>query len=418
MKSSMPIHVLAKPSGAACNLDCAYCFFLSKSQLYPGAPAMMSDKVVEEYIRQLCNSNQKSVTLSWQGGEPTLVGLDFYRRAVSFAAKYRRPGQTIQHTFQTNGLLLDDAWCTFFKEHHFLVGLSIDGPQSMHDAYRVDRNGVGSFKQVMHALSLLRKHRIDFNLLCSVHAANVDHPAAVYHFLRDELQAQYIQFIPIVERVNADQLHLANRGWKNDALQPRPLYTQSGDQVTERSVDADRYGRFLIAVYDEWVRNDVGAVFVQTFDVALGSWLGQHNLCIFSPTCGNAVVLEKKGDLYSCDHYVEPDYRLGSICETEISTLAASKKQRRFGLQKSDGLPNYCRQCDVLFACHGECPRNRFRTTPTGEANLNYLCAGYQAFFRHIRPTMDCMAALLRQNRYADEIMQLLAPKTKHNDPL
>ncbi len=414
MNRSVPIHVLAKPSGAACNLDCAYCFFLSKAQLYPDAPPMMSDAVLEEYIRQLCSRQQQNVTLSWQGGEPTLPGLAFYQRAASYAAKHRRPGQTIQHTFQTNGLLLDDAWCAFFKEHQFLVGLSIDGPQAMHDAYRVDRNGAGSFKQVLHALSLLRKHRIDFNLLCSVHAANVDHPAAVYHFLRDELQAQYIQFIPIVERVSAENSPPA----ASSVLHARPLYTQSGNQVTYRSVDAECYGRFLIAVYDEWVRNDVGSVFVQTFDAALGSWLGQHNLCIFSPRCGNAVVLEKNGDLYSCDHYVEPGHRLGSICETEISTLVSSKKQRRFGLQKSDALPNYCRKCDVLFACHGECPRNRFRTTPTGEANLNYLCAGYKAFFRHIRPTMDCMAALLRQNRYADEIMQLLAEKTMDIAPL
>jgi uncharacterized protein len=401
-------HVLAKPTGAICNLDCKYCFFLSKEMLYPGDRFRMSDELLQTYIRQLLEAQPLGeVNVAWQGGEPTLMGIDFFRRAVAYVEQYRQPGQSILHTMQTNGTLLNDEWCAFFKQHRFLVGLSVDGPKHMHDAYRVDKHGAGSFEQAMRGWQVLRRHEVDFNILCTIHAANADHPLEVYRFFRDDLQAAYLQFIPIVERTTEALIPLANLGWGKRPGGDRPLYTQHGAQVTDRSVRAEQFGRFLIAIFDEWVRRDVGKVFVQTFDVALGSWLGQHNLCIFSPTCGNAVALEHNGDLYSCDHYVEPDYLLGNIRDTPMGELVASPKQRAFGQHKLDSLPRYCRECEVLFACYGECPRNRFITTPDGEPGLNYLCAGYKLFFKHIDPAMKTMADLLRQGRFADEVMQL-----------
>ena len=403
-----PFHLLAKPSGATCNLDCKYCFFLSKEMLYPGERFRMSDELLETYIQQLLEAHPAhEVDVAWQGGEPTLMGLDFFKRSIRYVEKYRRPRQPVQYTIQTNGTLLDDAWCAFFKEHKFLVGLSVDGPKEMHDAYRVNKGGAGSFDQVMRGWEMLNRREVDVNILCTIHAANADYPLEVYRFFRDQLQTKYMQFIPIVERTTADFLPLANLGWGERPGADRPLYTQNGSLVTDRSVGAEQFGRFLVAIFDEWVRHDVGNVFVQTFDVALASWLGQHSLCIFSPTCGSAMALEHNGDLYSCDHYVEPDYRLGNILETPMMELAASEKQRAFGLDKLNSLPRYCRECDVRFACHGECPRNRFITTPDGEAGLNYLCAGYKQFFHHIGPAMKTMAGLLRRGRFADEIMQM-----------
>jgi uncharacterized protein len=410
--SAQPLtfHLLAKPTGAICNLDCKYCFFLSKEMLYPGDRFRMSDELLHAYIRQLLDAQPLGeVNIAWQGGEPTLMGIDFFRRAIDYVEQYRKPGQSILHTMQTNGTLLNDEWCAFFKQHRFLIGLSVDGPKGMHDAYRVDKHGAGSFEQVMRGWEVLRRHDVEVNILCTIHAANADHPVEVYRFFRDHLHTNFMQFIPIVERTTEALIPVANLGWGKRPGGDRPLYTQNGAQVTDRSVRAEQFGRFLIAIFDEWVRRDVGHVFVQTFDVALGSWLGQHNLCIFSPTCGDAVALEHNGDLYSCDHYVEPDYRLGNIRETPMGELVASERQRAFGQHKQSSLPKYCRDCEVLFACHGECPRNRFISTPDGEAGLNYLCAGYKLFFNHIDPAMKTMAALLRQGRWADEIMQLHA---------
>ena len=408
---SSGFHVLAKPTGAICNLDCKYCFFLSKEMLYPGDRFRMSDELLKTYIQQLLESQPLGeLNIAWQGGEPTLMGIDFFRRAIVYVEKYRKPGQSVLHTIQTNGTLLTDEWCAFFSEHRFLVGLSVDGPKPMHDAYRVDKRGRGSFNDVMRAYDALRRYNVDVNILCTIHAANADFPLEVYRFFRDELHANYLQFIPIVERTTEALIPLANLGWGKRPGGDRPLYIQHGAQVTARSVGAEQFGRFLIAIFDEWVRRDVGKVFVQTFDVALGSWVGQHNLCIFSPTCGDAVALEHNGDLYSCDHYVEPEYRLGNICETPIGALVASPRQRAFGQHKLDSLPKYCRECSVLFACYGECPRNRFILAPDGEPGLNYLCAGYKRFFNHINPAMNTMAGLLRQNRFADEIMQLSNP--------
>jgi uncharacterized protein len=406
----LAFHLLAKPTGAVCNLDCKYCFFLSKEMLYPGSRFRMADDMLETYIRQLLEAQQvPEVTIAWQGGEPTLMGLDFFKHSIELVEKYKKPGQTVLHTIQTNGTKIDDALAAFFKQNNFLVGLSVDGPQSLHDAYRVDKGGSGTFEQVMRGWGYLQKHGVDVNILCTVHAANADHPLDIYHFFRDELGAQYMQFIPIIERATVETLPLANQGWSERPGGDRPLYTQIGELVTERSVRPEQYGCFLIAIFDEWVKRDVGKVFVQSFDAALANWVGQPSLCIFQPTCGSALALEHNGDLYSCDHFVEPAFLLGNIQETHLIELVASDQQRKFGQDKFDTLPQYCRQCEVLFACYGECPRNRFIHTPDGEPGLNYLCAGYKLFFNHIDHPMRLMAELLRRGRYADEVMNLLA---------
>lgn len=408
-------HLLVKPTGAVCNLDCKYCFFLSKEMLYPGSRFRMADDLLEIYIKQLLESHQvPEVNVAWQGGEPTLMGLDFFKRSIEYVEKWKRPNQQVVYTIQTNGTKLDDDWCAFFKEHNFLVGLSVDGTKEMHDAYRVDKGGAGSFDRVMRGWESLVKHEVEYNILCTVHAANQDHGLEVYRFFRDDLKASFIQFIPIIERADETLLPLANQGWGagDGAPKPgtsRPLYVQAGELITERSVGAEQYGQFLIDIFEEWVRHDVGEVYVQMFDVTLGSWVGQHNLCIFSPTCGDALALEHTGDLYSCDHYVEPDYLLGNIRETPMIELIASDRQRQFGRDKLETLPQYCLECDVRFACHGGCPRNRFITTPDGEPGLNYLCTGYKRFFHHVGRPMQIMADLLRQNQAPAEIMGMYA---------
>jgi uncharacterized protein len=402
-------HVLIKPTGAICNLDCKYCFFLSKEMLYPGSRFEMAENLLETYLKQLLESHRApDVDVAWQGGEPTLMGLDFFHRSVALVNKLKRPEQQIQYTIQTNGTLLDDEWCAFFKQNNFLVGLSMDGPKDLHDVYRVNKGGAGSFDQVMRGLNFLKKHTVDFNILCTVHAANQHHPLRVYRFFRDVVGAQFVQFIPIIERVRASTLPIANMGWSARPGGDRPLYTIDGDQVTERSVEARAYGQFLIAVFDEWLKSDVGRVYVQHFDSALANWFGTPGaVCIFSETCGQAVALEHNGDLYSCDHYVEPAYKLGNIHETHLIQLLASPQQIKFGQDKKNTLPRYCRECEVRFACHCECPKNRFIKTPDGEDGLNYLCAAYKAFFTHIDGTMKVMASLLRHGRFADEIMQM-----------
>lgn len=410
MQQPLAFHLLAKPTGATCNLDCKYCFFLSKDKLYGGGSTRMADDVLEAYVRQLLASQPNSeVNVAWQGGEPTLMGLEFFKRSIDLVAKYRKPGQKILHTIQTNGVLLDDEWARFFKAHGFLVGLSVDGPKSMHDAYRVAKGGRGTFDQVMRAWDCLVRNEVDVNILCTVHAANGDCGLEVYRFFRDRLRAKYLQFIPIVERATEETIDQANLGWSESLGGERPLYRQQGGLVTERSVRPEQYGRFLMEIFDEWVKRDVGRVFVQSFDAALANWIGHPSACIFSPTCGNALAIEHNGDLYACDHYVEPDYLLGNIGETGLATLVASPKQRQFGRAKFDTLPKYCRECEVLFACYGECPRNRFNKAPDGEAGLNYLCAGYKTFFNHIDEPMRTMAVLLKNGRFADEIMMIKA---------
>jgi uncharacterized protein len=401
-------HLLAKPAGAACNLSCKYCFFLSKENLYPRESFLMDDATLEAYIRHLMDSSPgPEVHVAWQGGEPTLRGIEFFRRSVILAELYRKPHQRVVHTLQTNGTLIDDEWAAFLKQNRYLVGLSLDGPRDVHDANRIDKKGRGSFDEAMRGWECLRRHDVDVNILCTVHAGNADYPLEVYRFFRNELGARYIQLIPIVERATPETIAAANQGWGGPHGSDRPLYKQEGNLVTERTVGAERFGAFLIAIFEEWVQRDVGKIFVTTFDIALGSWLGQHNLCIVAPTCGNALVLEHNGDVYSCDHYVEPEHRLGNIRQTPLATLVSSEKQRRFGQSKYDSLPKYCRECPVLFACYGECPRNRFIKTPDGDDGLNYLCAGYRAFFMHIDKPMKTMARLIQGGRYADEILQI-----------
>lgn len=390
--SAVPIptafQVMVKPRGSICNLDCTYCYYLAKERLYPEASFRMSDDLLEDYIRQhIAAQRTPEVVFAWQGGEPTLIGLDFYRKAVALQQKYRRPGTRILNALQTNGIRLDDEWCAFFREHQFLIGLSLDGPRAMHDAYRVDKGGQPTFDKVMAGLALLKRHRVDFNILTCVHAANADYPLEVYYFLRDEVGTDYMQFIPIVERGH-------------------PLRFQEGAQISLRSVTGEAYGRFLNTIFDEWIRQDVGHIFVQMFDVALATWLGEPaGLCIFDETCGHGLAMEHNGDVYSCDHFVEPRHKLGNMRVIPLAELAGSAKQRRFGLAKSDTLPQYCRECPVRFACNGGCPKDRFLQTPAGEPGLNYLCAGYRAFFTHVDKPMREMARLVREGRPTSDIM-------------
>ena len=378
-----PFHLLAKPTGAACNLACKYCYYSSKSELYPNSNFRMSDEILESYIRQYIDSQPGPVVeFAWQGGEPTLMGLDFYRRAVALTEQYKKPGMRIRHTIQTNGTRLDDEWCAFFKAHNFLVGISIDGPRELHDAYRVNKGGKGTFNRVMQGLEMLKFYDVDFNILCSVHAANGDYPLDVYRFFRDELNAKYIQFIPIVERIR--------------------------EQVTDRSVKAVQYGEFLTAVFGEWFMqqddipkgDDMGHVSVQIIDVALGALAEQPDgLCVFSPTCGNALAIEHNGDVFSCDHFVDKAHwhYLGDINRMTLTAMAASDEQRKFGRNKLYTLPQYCLDCDVRFICHGGCPKNRFINTPSGDAGLNYLCDGYKMFFGHISGIIQQIVTSLPQ---------------------
>jgi uncharacterized protein len=403
-------HLLAKPSGSTCNIDCAYCFFLSKEALYPNDKSRMSEATLETYIRQLLESHRTpEVTVAWQGGEPTLMKLDFFKRAVDLVETYRRPNQVVRHTFQTNGLLLDDEWCAFFKARDFLVGLSVDGPRELHDAYRVDRRKQGTFDRVMQGWRHLRRHGVDFNILCTVHAANQKHGRAVYTFFRDELGAQWVQFIPIVERATEETLAIANLGWREQPGRRRMLYTQTGNLVTERSVAPEAYGRFLVDVFEEWIRHDVGKVFVQLFDVTLEGFFGRHLLCIHAPTCGYGPALEHNGDLYSCDHFVEPGYKLGNIHDTHMLELVASPQQRRFGQAKRDTLTAQCQACKVRHLCNGGCPKDRFALSRDGEAGHNHLCPGLELFFMHTGPAFASMARLVQQGRAPSEVMAAIA---------
>ena len=391
-------HVLAKPSGATCNLACSYCFFLDKELLYPNSKFRMSDETLEAYIKQLIETHRSNqVTVAWQGGEPTLMGVDFYRTAIEYQEKYHKPGMRFENTMQTNGTLLDDEWCQFFKENDFLIGISIDGPRGMHDAHRVDKGGAPTFDRVMRGLRLLQKYGVEYNILVTVNRVTADYPKEVYRFLCDEAGTSWIQFIPVIERMNPGGLNLI----------------QDGAQVSPRSVRPEQFGRFLIHVFDEWVHNDVGNIYVQTFEAALRNWLSMPSsgMCVFEKTCGYGLALEHNGDLYACDHFVEPDYLVGNIQDVHMVELVGSERQYKFGQDKYDTLPKYCLECPVLFACNGECPKNRFTITPDGEAGLNYLCAGYKAFFQRVDEPMKIMATLLRTNRPASDVMDILREK-------
>jgi uncharacterized protein len=382
-------HVMLKPRGAICNLDCHYCFYLKKEALYPAGSFRMSDELLESYTRQYIAAQRvPEVTFAWQGGEPTLMGLDFFRKAVEFQQKYRRPGMRVHNNFQTNGTLLNEEWCRFFHENDFLIGLSLDGPQDLHDAYRVDKGNRPTFERVLAAARLMQQYQVEFNVLTCVNNLNARKPLEVYRFLRDEVGTKFIQFIPIVE--------------------PEP---QSNRLVSSRSVSGKDYGYFLSTIFDEWVRQDVGTVFVQIFDVSLAAWSGSRpGLCIFDETCGTAMAMEHNGDLYACDHFVDQPHYLGNIQETPLASLAGDPRQLKFGQDKKSALPRTCRECPVRFVCNGGCPKDRLLTTSDGEPGLNFLCAGYKAFFTHIDEPMKAMSEFLRQQRPPAEIMSSMPP--------
>jgi uncharacterized protein len=381
-------HVMVKPIGAICNLKCTYCYYLEKKHLYPrGEQFHMTWKVLKSFIWQYsaAHKHMPEIHFAWQGGEPTLLGLDFFERVVALQRKDRPVGHRVTNGIQTNGVLLDDAWGRFLKEQGFLVGISIDGPPDLHDRYRVDRGGRPTFDRVARGLEILQRYKVEYNVLTCVHRHNGDHPLEVYRFLKS-LGARFIQFIPIVGRASP---------------------TSTAAMPT--SVGAEQYGRFLTSVFDEWLYNDVGRVFVQIFDVALGVWaLGQASLCVFDETCGHALALEHNGDLFSCDHFVTPEHRLGNLMDVSFVKMVNSPQQRRFGQAKQDSLPPYCRACDVRFVCNGGCPKNRFTLTPEGKPGLNYLCPGYKHFFHHITPIMQRMSATLGAGKPATSVMSQL----------
>jgi serine-type anaerobic sulfatase-maturating enzyme len=402
-------HILTKPIGPICNLDCKYCFYLEKEKLYPGENQWrMSDAVLEEYIRQYIRSQPApEINFAWQGGEPTLLGVEFFRKAVALQKKIA-DGKTIFNAIQTNGILLDDEWGEFLASNQFLVGLSLDGPRELHDQYRVDKRQQPTFEKVMRGLELLKKHGVEFNTLTVVNRANSQQPLEVYHFLKD-IGSRYLQFIPLVERAAPEKLKSLGYDF---AAPPLPTEQENFSTVTPWSVEAAQYGNFLCAIFDEWVRNDVGKTFVQLFDVALGNWMGLgSSLCVFAEKCGVALAIEHNGDVYSCDHYVYPRYKLGNVMNQGLGEMVHSPAQMKFGGDKFDLLPQFCRKCEVRFACNGECPKHRFIKTPDGEDGLNYLCAAYKKFFNHIDPHMKTMARLLQNDEAPARIMEILAAK-------
>jgi len=394
-------HIMTKPIGPICNLDCKYCFYLEKESLYPKARDWtMPPEVLEQYILQYIAAQPRDeVHFAWQGGEPTLLGVEFFRTVVTLQHKYAG-GKTIHNALQTNATLIDDEWAQFLAENKFLVGVSIDGPRELHDVYRVDKGNAPTFDRVMRGLNQLKKHKVEFNTLTVVNRHNSQHPLEVYRFLK-EIGSGFMQFIPVVERRAAEP-------GPDGLVLIQPTFEPLAE-VTEWSVEPLAYGRFLTSIFDEWVKKDVGRAFVQLFDVALESWLGMDaSLCVFRETCGSALALEHTGDLYSCDHFVYPENKLGNLMEVNLEQLANSPQQRDFGLDKQRLLPRMCRQCEVRFACNGECPKHRFLTTPDGEPGLNYLCAGYKHFFHHIGPCMQFMAGELRAGRAPANIMRIV----------
>jgi uncharacterized protein len=394
---------MSKPTGPLCNLDCTYCFYLEKENLYPNTRKWaMTDEVLEAYVRGYIEAQDAdTVNFAWQGGEPTLLGVDFFERAVELERRYAG-GKRITNALQTNATLLDDRWGEFLARNGFLVGVSIDGPRELHDFYRVDKGSAGTFDRVMRGLEALKRHRVEFNTLTVVNRQNSRHPLEIYRFLKS-IGSRFMQFIPIVERKAAVA---TNEG----LVLIQPAF-EGATEVTDWSVEPRAFGEFLVAIFNEWVKRDVGAYYVQHFDVALESWLGlPQSLCVFRRTCGSALALEHSGDLYSCDHFVYPEFKLGNILEISMGEMVNSDRQRDFGNAKADALPRMCRECDVRFACNGECPKHRFTRTPDGEAGLNYLCAGYMLFFKHIDPYMRFMAEELRAGRPPANVMKIAGP--------
>lgn len=394
-----PLYVMLKPAGAHCNLACKYCYYLEKNKLYPTAQRhLMSDEILEQFTREYIEAQTMSqVLFTWHGGEPLLRSIDFYRKALSLQQKYAG-GRRIDNVIQTNGTLLTDEWCEFFAQNHWLVGISIDGPQPYHDHYRLTAAGKPSWQKVMQGIKLLKKHGVEWNAMAVVNAYNVNHPLEFYRFFKEN-GCQFLQFTPIVERQtrHEDGRTLASLADKNEI----PL--------SEASVAPEQWGYFLCAIFDEWVRKDVGKIFVEIFDCTLANWMGiSPGICAYSKECGHAGVMEHNGDVYSCDHFVFPEYKLGNIRDHSLIDMLYGEQQQEFSRLKHSSLPRQCKECDMEFACHGECPKNRFMKDKYGDSGLNYLCLGYYHYYQHVAPYMNYMKQELMAQRPPSNIMKVL----------
>ena len=394
-----PLYVMLKPAGAHCNLACKYCYYLEKNKLYPTAQRhLMSDEILEQFTREYIEAQtMNQVLFTWHGGEPLLRSIDFYRKALSLQQKYAG-GRCIDNVIQTNGTLLTDEWCEFFAQNHWLVGISIDGPQPDHDHYRLTAAGKPSWKKVMQGIKLLKKHGVEWNAMAVVNAYNANHPLEFYRFFKEN-GCQFLQFTPIVERLtrHEDGRTLASLADKNEI----PL--------SEASVTPEQWGYFLCAIFDEWVRKDVGKIFVEIFDCTLANWMGiSPGICAYSKECGHAGVMEHNGDVYSCDHFVFPEYKLGNIRDHSLIDMLYGEQQQEFSRLKHSSLPRQCKECDMEFACHGECPKNRFMKDKYGDSGLNYLCPGYYHYYQHVAPYMDYMKQELMSQRPPSNIMKVI----------
>ena len=394
-----PLYVMLKPAGAHCNLACKYCYYLEKNNLYQNSHRhLMSDEMLEQFTREYIEAQtMPQVLFTWHGGEPLMRSIDFYRKALALQKKYAH-GKQIDNVIQTNGTLLTDEWCEFFAQNHWLVGISIDGPQEYHDHYRVTPAGKPSWEKVMQGISLLKKHRVEWNAMAVVNAYNAEHPLEFYHFFRDN-GCQYLQFTPIVERLTEHE-------------DGRTLASLADDReipLADASVTPQQWGNFLCTIFDDWVRHDVGKTFVEIFDCTLANWMGVlPGICAYSKECGHAGVMEHNGDVYSCDHFVFPEYKLGNIREQSLIDMLYGEKQQAFSRLKHTSLPRQCKECDMEFACHGECPKNRFEKDKYGEPGLNYLCQGYYQYYTHVAPYMDFMKRELLAQRPPANIMNVL----------
>ena len=394
-----PLYVMLKPAGAHCNLACKYCYYLEKNKLYPTAQRhLMSDEILEQFTREYIEAQtMNQVLFTWHGGEPLLRSIDFYRKALSLQQKYAG-GRRIDNVIQTNGTLLTDEWCEFFAQNHWLVGISIDGPQPYHDHYRLTAAGKPSWQKVMQGIKLLKKHGVEWNAMAVVNAYNANHPLEFYRFFKEN-GCQFLQFTPIVERLtrHEDGRTLASLADKNEI------------SLSEASVAPEQWGYFLCAIFDEWVRKDVGKIFVEIFDCTLANWMGiSPGICAYSKECGHAGVMEHNGDVYSCDHFVFPEYKLGNIRDHSLIDMLYGEQQQEFSRLKHSSLPRQCKECDMEFACHGECPKNRFMKDKYGDSGLNYLCLGYYHYYQHVAPYMDYMKQELMAQRPPSNIMKVV----------
>lgn len=394
-----PLYVMLKPAGAHCNLACKYCYYLEKNKLYPTAQRhLMSDEMLEQFTREYIEAQtMNQVLFTWHGGEPLLRSIDFYRKALSLQQKYAG-GRRIDNVIQTNGTLLTDEWCEFFAQNHWLVGISIDGPQPYHDHYRLTAAGKPSWQKVMQGIKLLKKHGVEWNAMAVVNADNANHPLEFYRFFKEN-GCQFLQFTPIVERLTRHE----------DGRTLASLADKDEISLSEASVTPEQWGYFLSAIFDEWVRKDVGKIFVEIFDCTLANWMGiSPGICAYSKECGHAGVMEHNGDVYSCDHFVFPEYKLGNIRDHSLIDMLYGEQQQEFSRLKHSSLPRQCKECDMEFACHGECPKNRFMKDKYGDSGLNYLCPGYYHYYQHVAPYMDYMKQELMSQRPPSNIMKVV----------